>query len=224
MCTQFSTHTYLFFYSGQLDPPWHIGLSCFSLSQQRHVLWVLASLVGSLVCFFFHLSTLLFLSAFLLVALFLCPALSPCLLPFLHYFPCPLLLFLSFTFSPSSVLDWGIVLYVSWLLPLTLSYHDGGLLQHTIQHVGCWAWDAQAFALYNCAPAVAALKSCRVWAPSPAHSGRFGPSASMWMYSRIWTLFQSNQFWRWYRDLVCVLKFSLWKTILRHKLNLWLSH
>lgn len=41
--TQFSTHTYLFLYSGQLDPSSQIRLSCFSSSQQRHGRGVVAS-------------------------------------------------------------------------------------------------------------------------------------------------------------------------------------
>lgn len=183
--TQFSTHTYLFLYSGQLDPSSQIGLSCFSSSQQRHGRGVVASQSVAAcgfprVCFFFHLSLLL-LSAFPTVPLVLCPALFA--LFFLYIFSVQLPLSLSLALSlflPLSKLssDWGTVLYASRLLPLTLSHHDDGLLQHTTQHVGCWAWEAQAFALYN---HVRLLLQSLNHAESehllPAHSGRVGPSA-----------------------------------------------
>lgn len=86
---------------------------------------------------------------------------------------------------PSSGSDWGTVPYASRLLLLTLSPIRNGLLQHTTQHVSCWAWEAQAFALYNC---VCMMLQGFNHAESehllPAHSGRVGPSAYTWMYSR----------------------------------------
>lgn len=65
--TQFYTQTYLFLYSGQLDPSSQIGPSCFSSFQKRHGCGVVAPQSVAAcgfprVCFSFHLSPSLFLS------------------------------------------------------------------------------------------------------------------------------------------------------------------
>lgn len=60
----------------------------------------------------------------------------------------------------------------------SLSTISDGLLQHTTQHGGCWAWEAQAFALYNHVRLLLqSLNHAKSEHLLPAHSRRVGPSA-----------------------------------------------
>lgn len=110
--TQFSTQTYLFLYSGQLDPSSQIGLSCFLSSQKRHGRGVVASQSVAAcgfprVCFSFYLSPL-FLSLPFFWSLLFPAQLSLCFFCFSISFASNLFFFKtpplssSFCLSPSS--------------------------------------------------------------------------------------------------------------------------
>ena len=170
--------------------------SCFSSSQQRHGRGVVASQVCRRLwvpsCMFLpSIYLLLCLPAFPLPPS--CPLLSSLFasfvslafdLSFCSHPPLPFSLLslsvslpLSLSLSPSSVL---IEVQYCMLVDCCPSHSpiSDGLLQHTTQHVGCWAWEAQAFALCN---RVRLLLQSLNHAESehllPAHSLRVGPSA-----------------------------------------------
>lgn len=189
----------LFWPAGHFLPNWPF---CFSSSQQRHDCGVVAS-QSVAACGFprvslsFRLSSPLFLSRppppfpslsfsaqlslcflcfFITFAFFLfsCKSLPP---SFSLSLSLSLVLSLFFPFSSSSGLIEVQYCMLANCFP-SLSTISDGLLQHTTQHVGCWAWEAQAFALYNHVRLLLqSLNHAKSEHLLPAHSRRVGPSA-----------------------------------------------
>lgn len=101
---------------------------------------------------------------------------SPSLFPPRSFSP-SLVLSLFFPFSSSSGLIEVQYCMLANCFP-SLSTISDGLLQHTTQHGGCWAWEAQAFALYNHVRLLLqSLNHAKSEHLLPAHSRRVGPSA-----------------------------------------------
>lgn len=206
-----SPHTYLFLYSGWLDPSSWIGLSCFSSSQQRHVLGVVASQSVAAcgfprVFFFFHLSPSLYLSAFYFsVTPDLCPALS---VSFFASFASFFALSCSSLFLSKLCSNWGIVLYASWLLPslspiltvaccsiplsMSAAEHGRPRLLHYIRMCACCCsayimWSLRTFSQLTVNELVRLHKrGCRT-------GFELVPPQSNWLQ-------------KWYQNVVCVLK------------------
>lgn len=178
----------LFWPAGHFLPNWPF---CFSSSQQRHDCGVVASQSVAAcgfprVSFSFRLSSPLFLSHPPLPSLSFSAQLSLCFfITFAFYlFSCKSLLpsfslslSLFFPFSSSSGLIEVQYCMLANCFP-SLSTISDGLLQHTTQHGGCWAWEAQAFALYNHVRLLLqSLNHAKSEHLLPAHSRRVGPSA-----------------------------------------------
>lgn len=181
ICTQFSTHILvpLFWLTGpfRLNRPflflvvsaktcsWSCSVSVCRRLWVPSCIFLLPSITFSVPLWFLYF----------LVTPDPCPALSVSFFASFASFFCPLLLF-SLSLQALFQLRYSTVCQL--IAALTLSHPDGGLLQHTTQHVSCWAWEAQAFALYK---NVRLPLRCTLNVESegllPAHSERVGPSA-----------------------------------------------
>lgn len=182
MCTQCFPHTYSFLYSGQLDSSSKNWPFLFLVVLAKTWCGVVAS-QSVADCGFPRMCSSLSLPILISLSFLFFSKLLLCFSFFFLLLSCKsslsLLLFLSLpSLFPPNV---GLIEVQYWM-PADccppLSPISDGLLQHTSQHVSCWAWEAQAFALYNCICwMLQGFNHAESECILPAHSGRVGPSA-----------------------------------------------